>query len=70
MDAIRPAGNSDEMRAAVVKQLFETKGLQSVLGASDIDENSDTRSPTTARIESGAASCASTARSRLEPPPP
>jgi branched-chain amino acid transport system substrate-binding protein len=42
MDAIRRAGNSDEMRAAVVEQLFETKGRQSVLGTYDIDENGDT----------------------------
>ena len=30
------------MRAAVVKQLFRTKGRESVLGTYDIDENADT----------------------------
>jgi branched-chain amino acid transport system substrate-binding protein len=42
VDAIRRAGNSDEMRAAVLKQLFGTKGRESVLGTYDIDENGDT----------------------------
>jgi branched-chain amino acid transport system substrate-binding protein len=42
VDAIRRAGDSGEMRAAVVKQLFRTKGRESVLGTYDIDQNGDT----------------------------
>jgi branched-chain amino acid transport system substrate-binding protein len=42
VDAIRRAGDSGEMRAAVLKQLFRTKGRESVLGTYDIDENGDT----------------------------
>jgi branched-chain amino acid transport system substrate-binding protein len=42
VDAIRRAGESDELRAAVIEQLFRTKGRQSVLGTYDIDENGDT----------------------------
>jgi branched-chain amino acid transport system substrate-binding protein len=42
VDAIRRAGESDELRAAVIEQLFRTKGRESVLGTYDIDENGDT----------------------------
>jgi branched-chain amino acid transport system substrate-binding protein len=42
VDAIRRAGETDELRAAVIEQLFRTKGRESVLGTYDIDENGDT----------------------------
>jgi branched-chain amino acid transport system substrate-binding protein len=42
IDAIRRAGDSGDMRAAVVEQLFRTKGRESVIGTYDIDENGDT----------------------------
>jgi branched-chain amino acid transport system substrate-binding protein len=42
VDAIKRAGNRGHMRAAVVEQLFRTKGRESVLGTYDIDQNGDT----------------------------
>jgi branched-chain amino acid transport system substrate-binding protein len=42
MDAIRRAGARGNERAAVVKELFRTRGRQSVLGTYDIDANGDT----------------------------
>jgi branched-chain amino acid transport system substrate-binding protein len=42
IDAIRRAGDSGDMRAAVVEQLFRTKGRASVIGTYDIDRNGDT----------------------------
>jgi branched-chain amino acid transport system substrate-binding protein len=42
VDAIRRAGKRGNERAAVVEQLFRTKGRESVLGTYDIDENGDT----------------------------
>jgi branched-chain amino acid transport system substrate-binding protein len=41
LDAIRRAGDKGNSRAAVVDQLFATKGRESVLGTYDIDENGD-----------------------------
>jgi branched-chain amino acid transport system substrate-binding protein len=42
IDAIRRAGDRGNERAAVVEQLFRTRGRESVLGTYDIDENGDT----------------------------
>ena len=42
IDAIRRAGERGDERAAVVEQLFKTRGRESVLGTYDIDENGDT----------------------------
>jgi branched-chain amino acid transport system substrate-binding protein len=41
LDAIRRAGGKGNDRGAVVDELFETKGRESVLGTYDIDENGD-----------------------------
>jgi branched-chain amino acid transport system substrate-binding protein len=41
LDAVRRAGDKGNDRAAVVDQLFQTKGRESVLGTYDIDENGD-----------------------------
>jgi branched-chain amino acid transport system substrate-binding protein len=41
LDAIRRAGDKGNDRGAVVDELFETKGRESVLGTYDIDENGD-----------------------------
>jgi branched-chain amino acid transport system substrate-binding protein len=42
IDAIRRAGDRGNERAAVVEQLFRTRGRESVLGTYDIDQNGDT----------------------------
>src|SRR5919197_180649 len=42
LSAIKAAGAKGNDRAAVVKQFFNTKGRDSVLGKYDIDENGDT----------------------------
>jgi branched-chain amino acid transport system substrate-binding protein len=43
VDAIRRAGESDELRAAVIEQPLQDQGArESVLGTYDIDENGDT----------------------------
>jgi branched-chain amino acid transport system substrate-binding protein len=42
LDAITRAGDKGNDRNAVLEQIFETKGRESVLGTYDIDENGDT----------------------------
>ena len=42
LEAIKNAGDKGKDRQAVVDELFKIKGLESVLGTYDIDENGDT----------------------------